>query len=246
MGRLKPGDAAEKGVSDFVTRVDHEAESRIVARIRAAFPSHRILAEEGGGDPAGGPEGAGSGWLWVIDPLDGTTNFLHGYPAYSVSIAALRDGVPEVGVVASAATGETWTAVRGRGAFRNGERIRVSGVDRLGPALIGTGFPFKALDRLPLYLRQFDRILRRTSGIRRAGSAAMDLCHVASGYLDGFWELVLAPWDVAAGVLMVREAGGIVTRLDGSEPGTESGSLLAGNPVVYAALGDILIQDNDL
>ncbi len=246
LGRVRPGDAEEKGASDFVTYVDHEAESRIVARIRTTFPDHRILAEEGGGDPVGGPEGAGSGWLWVIDPLDGTTNFLHGYPAYSVSIAALRDGVAEVGVVASAATGETWTAVRGRGAFRDGEPIRVSDVDRLGPALIGTGFPFKALDRLPLYLRQFDRILRRTSGIRRAGSAALDLCHVASGYLDGFWELVLAPWDIAAGSLMVREAGGIVTRMDGSEPGTESGSLLAGNPAVYAALGDILSQDNDL
>jgi myo-inositol-1(or 4)-monophosphatase len=213
-------------------------------------PPDRLAARapEFGAAPSGVASSVGraEGWLWVIDPLDGTTNYLHGYPAYSVSIAVLRDGVTEVGVVASAATGETWTAVRGQGAFRNGEPIRVSAVDRLGAALIGTGFPFKAVDRLPAYLRQFDRILRRTSGIRRAGSAAMDLCHVASGYLDGFWELVLAPWDVAAGTLMVLEAGGLVTRLDGSEPGVESGSLLAGNPAVYLALRDILIQDNDL
>jgi myo-inositol-1(or 4)-monophosphatase len=247
LGRVRPERISEKGISDFVSHVDHEAEARIVARIRASFPGHRILAEEGGGADAGGPASSpDSGWLWVIDPLDGTTNYLHGYPAFSVSIAALRDGVPQAGVVVAPATGETWTAVHGQGAFRNGEPIRVSGLDRLRVALIGTGFPFKALDLLPAYLRQFDRVLRNTAGIRRAGSAALDLCHVASGYFDGFWELVLAPGDVAAGILMIREAGGIVSRLDGGDVGMESGSLLAGTPSVHAALGAILNQDNDL
>lgn len=247
LGRVRPEHISEKGISDFVSHVDHEAEARIVSRIRASFPGHRILAEEGGGADAGGDGAAQDpGWLWVIDPLDGTTNYLHGYPAYSVSIAALRDGVPQVGVVLGPATGETWTAVRGQGAFRNGAPIRVSGMDRLRVALIGTGFPFKALHLLPAYLRQFDRVLRNTAGIRRAGSAALDLCHVASGYFDGFWELVLAPWDVAAGILMIREAGGLVTRLDGGDVDMESGSLLAGTPAVYAALGAILNQENEL
>jgi myo-inositol-1(or 4)-monophosphatase len=247
LGRVRPEHIAEKGASDFVSHVDHEAEARIVARIRAAFPGHRILAEEGAGHDEGGRATSHeSGWLWVIDPLDGTTNYLHGYPAFSLSIALLREGVPEVGVVLAPATGETWTAVRGQGAFRNGVPVHVSGVDRLRLALIGTGFPFKALHRLPAYLRQFDRVLRSTAGIRRAGSAALDLCHVATGYFDGFWELVLAPWDVSAGILMIREAGGIVTRMDGGDVGLESGSLLAGNPAVHAALGAILNQENEL
>jgi myo-inositol-1(or 4)-monophosphatase len=247
LGRVRPGDAVEKGAADFVSHVDHEAEARIVSRIRASFPDHGILAEEGGADPGGGAGASGaSEWLWVIDPLDGTTNYLHGYPAFAVSIAALRNGVGVVGVVSTPATGETWTAARGLGAFRNGQPVRVSGIDSLRSALIGTGFPFKALDRLPAYLRQFDRVLRATAGIRRAGSAALDLCHVASGYFDGFWELVLAPWDVAAGALIVREAGGVVTRLDGGPVGLESGSLLAGNPRMHAELGAILNQVNDL
>lgn len=245
LGRVRPEDAPEKAASDFVTHVDHEAESRIVDRIRAAFPDHSILAEEGSGKrPSGAADNAG--WLWVIDPLDGTTNYLHGYPAFSVSIAALRNGIPEVAVVGAAATDDTWSAVRGEGSFRNGEPVGVSGRRDLRSALIGTGFPFKALELLPTYLRQFDRVLRRTAGVRRAGSAALDLCYVASGYLDGFWELVLAPWDVAAGMLMVREAGGIVTRGDGSAVSMESGSLLAGNIEIHAALLAILSQDNEL
>ncbi len=180
------------------------------------------------------------GWLWVIDPLDGTTNYLHQYPMYSVSVAALLDGTPAVGVVINSITGDTWTALRARGAFLNNVRIAVSRTALLEHALIGTGFPFKALELMPLYLSQFDRVTRASAGVRRAGSAALDLCHLATGYVDGFWELWLAPWDVAAGTLIVREAGGVVTTMDGNDDVLAAGSLLAGNPTVYEALAGIL------
>jgi myo-inositol-1(or 4)-monophosphatase len=178
----------------------------------------------------------GQDWTWIIDPLDGTTNYLHGYPVYAVSIARRAGGELEAAVVLNSATGEEWTAVRGGGAYLNGARIRVSQIDRLPRALIGTGFPFKALHLLPR-TRAARGGPSRHSGVRRAGSAALDLCHVATGWFDGFWELTLAPWDVAAGALIVREAGGVVTRLDGSEDVLGHGSILAGNPAIHAALG---------
>jgi myo-inositol-1(or 4)-monophosphatase len=248
VGRVPAAEWTAKGTSDFVTHVDREAEARIVARIAADFPEHRILAEEQAtGSPAETAAGRyvtdplSDGWVWVIDPLDGTTNFLHRYPMYSVSIAALLDGEPAVGVVMNSVTGETWTAMRGLGAHLDGRALAVSDTTRIEHALIGTGFPFKALDLMPRYLGQFDRVIRHCSGIRRAGSAALDLCHVASGWFDGFWELVLAPWDVAAGVLIVREAGGLITRLDGVDTEVmRAGSLLAGNATVHAALASIL------
>jgi myo-inositol-1(or 4)-monophosphatase len=250
LGRVPADDWAEKGVHDFVTAVDREAEATIIGCLLDAFPDHRFLAEEQATSPLAEPAGRfvrdprTPGWTWVIDPLDGTTNYLHRYPMYSVSIAALRDGEPQIGVVMHGATGETWTAIRDRGAFRDGTRIEVSGTNRLEHALIGTGFPFKALDRMPEYLGQFDRVIRRCAGIRRAGSAALDLCHLASGYFDGFWELVLAPWDIAAGILIVREAGGRVTDLDGNADVIRGGSVLAGNPFVHAALASILTGED--
>jgi len=268
LGTVLETEWEEKGVHDFVTRVDREAESRIVARVRAAYPDHAILAEEestgagpvaasnragrharggeggaagagasGGGDPSGARR---PGWLWIIDPLDGTTNYLHGYPMYAVSIAALKDGELAVGVVMHGVSGETWTAVRGQGAFLDGRPIRVSATTRMSSALIGTGFPFRALDVLPSYVRQFERVIHATAGLRRGGSAALDLCHVATGYFDAFWEHRLAPWDVAAGTLIIREAGGVVTRIDGDPDVLDAGSLLAGNPHVHAALMSIL------
>lgn len=241
VGRVRVEDWSEKGVADFVTHVDREAEEEIVARVRARFPDHAILAEEGTAVRVEtGAAGAEPDWLWIIDPLDGTTNFLHGYPMYAVSIGVAHHGTPVAGVVLASATGEEWTAVRGAGARLGGEPIHVSEIADLKQALIGTGFPFKATDLLPRYLRQFDRILRGTSGIRRAGSAALDLCHLATGYFDGFWELVLSPWDVAAGTLIVREAGGIVTTLDGDADVLRLGPVLAGNPAVYDALGTLL------
>jgi len=244
LGQVHRSEWSAKGAADFVTYVDREAEEEIVGVIRASYPDHTIIAEEGtGAEPAGGDGDRSSNtspWTWVIDPLDGTTNYLHRYPMYAVSIAVLMKGEPTVGVVASGATGEEWTAIRGRGAKLDDQAIRVSEVNRLEEALIGTGFPFKALDQLPDYLVQFDRVLRETTGIRRAGSAALDLCHLATGYFDGFWELVLAPWDFAAGALIVREAGGIITALEGELDLEGGGSVLAGNPQIYSELRHLL------
>jgi myo-inositol-1(or 4)-monophosphatase len=249
LGQVRVEEWSQKGVSDFVTHVDREAEARVLDRVLNRFPGHRILAEEAESDRARTSlvpmAGSGQpGFTWIIDPLDGTTNYLHGYPMYAASVAVAEAGVLQAGVVINSATGEEWTASRGGGAFRNGERIRVSGIDRLPRALLGTGFPFKALELLPRYTRQFAMALSGTSGVRRAGSAAIDLCHVATGWFDAFWELSLAPWDVAAGALIVREAGGVVTRLDGTPDVLGHGSILAGNPALHAALG-ALLRDAD-
>ncbi|HSJ13660.1 MAG TPA: inositol monophosphatase family protein [Longimicrobiales bacterium] len=234
LGRVEVSAWGEKGFADFVSHVDREAEARILERIRAAHPDHGILAEE---TAAAGPEAASAGdWLWVVDPLDGTTNYLHAYPMYAVSVAVLYGGDPVVGVVVNGASGEEWTATRGGGAFRDGTPIRVSAIDSLAQALIGTGFPFKVPEYIPEYLEQLGLLLRASAGVRRAGSAALDLCHLASGWFDGFWELSLAPWDVAAGSLIVREAGGTVTRLAGGHDVVGQGSILAGNPHIYRAL----------
>jgi myo-inositol-1(or 4)-monophosphatase len=244
LGRVRTTDWSEKGAADFVTFVDREAESAIVARIHDRFPDHELLAEEAASErgPASGvlPEAGGEGWIWIIDPLDGTTNYLHGYPSYAASIGVVHAGVVQAAVVLNSASADEWTAVRGGGAYRNGERVHVSEIERMPQALVGTGFPFKALHLLPLYLRQFDRVLRNSSGVRRAGSAALDLAHVATGWFDGFWEMSLAPWDVAAGTLLVQEAGGRVTRLDGHGSVLGHGAVLAGNPTIHAALGEIL------
>jgi myo-inositol-1(or 4)-monophosphatase len=261
LGRVPADDWDEKGAADFVTHVDREAESVIVRRIRDRFPGHAILAEEAATAPAAvaaaaAPAGRGTvprdppgtaaapadaaEWSWIVDPLDGTTNYLHGYPMYAVSIAASWRGTLMAAAVLNSASGEEWTAVRGGGAYRNGERVHVSAIDRLPRALVGTGFPFKTLHLLPGYTAQLAAVLRATSGVRRAGSAALDLCHVATGWLDAFWELDLAPWDVAAGTLIIREAGGVVTRMDGSDDVVGQGSILAGSRALHAALGALL------
>lgn len=237
IGRTPPEAWEEKRQSDFVTDVDREAERAVLAVLRERHPDHRILAEEGSGDAS--PETV-TAPLWIVDPLDGTTNFLHAHPHYAVSVAASIEGTPVAGAVIAPATGERWWAARGHGAFKNGRPVRVSAIRRLRQALIGTGFPFKTLHQLPEYLSQFDRVLRATSGIRRCGSAALDLCFLASGCLDGFWELWLDPWDVAAGIAIVREAGGVVTRLDGSEPDQKGGAILAANIYLYDELGALV------
>lgn len=241
VGRVPVESWSEKGRADFVTHVDLEAEEAVISYICERCPDHAFLAEEGTGSDGAAPQpGDGSPWTWVVDPLDGTTNFLHGYPAYAASVAVLDRGEPAAGAVVSAATGDEWTAWRGGGAYKNGRAIRVSGVRRLEHALIGTGFPFKAHHLLPEYLVQLDAMLRRASGVRRAGSAALDLCHLATGYFDGFWELYLSPWDVAAGAIIVREAGGVITTLEGDPDIMKVGSLLAGNPAIYDALRNLL------
>jgi myo-inositol-1(or 4)-monophosphatase len=239
-GRVRVEEWATKGVADFVTHVDREAEAVIAGVIRSAFPAHSILAEEEATAGGAAPAAVAGAWNWIVDPLDGTTNYLHGYPAYAASVAVVHEGTPVAGAVVHGATGEAWWATAAGGAFHEGRRITVSGIDEMAQALVGTGFPFKALELLPEYAIQFQRVLAGSAGIRRAGSAALDLCHVASGWFDGFWELSLAPWDVAAGVLLVREAGGVVTRLDGAPEVIGHGSILAGNPVVHRSLGALV------
>jgi myo-inositol-1(or 4)-monophosphatase len=208
--------ATEKTRADYVSQTDIDAQEVALAVIRDRYPDHQILAEEDDAPLAERLEAWDGAPLWVVDPLDGTANFLHGHPQYAASVAVAVDGVPFAGAVVSGSTAERWWATRGGGAFKGGRRIHVAPHRPLIDAMVGTGFPFKLLDELPEYLRQFDRVLRHSSGIRRAGSAALDLCYLAQGSLDAFWEVVLMPWDFAAGWLLVEEAGGVMSRPDGS------------------------------
>ena len=218
-----------KSPADFVSDVDTAAEETIREVIRRDAPGAVVIAEEGSPDvpPGDAP-------TFVVDPLDGTTNFLHGYPSYAVSVAVLAARAPIAGVVVNVTTHEVFTAIAGGGAFCDGAPMRVSGVADPARALVGTGFPFKHPHLLDAYQRQFAAVMRGTSGIRRAGSAALDLTDVARGRFDAFWELVLMPWDFAAGTLLVREAGGMVTTLDGSEPPLAPSAIVAGNPRMHA------------
>jgi myo-inositol-1(or 4)-monophosphatase len=236
--RLRSADVARlswqlKSHSDFVTEVDTAAEQAIRDVILSRLPHAVVLGEEL--SPSTMPRGT----TFVVDPLDGTTNFLHGFPVYAVSIGVMRDGVLEAGIVLDVPHDIRYTAIRGGGAWRNGQAIRVSPNADPSRALVGTGFPFKHLVHLDAYQRQFAAIVRTTSGVRRPGAAALDLAAVACGWFDGFWELSLAPWDIAAGVLLVREAGGIVTDLEGQEvTGVSGGPLVAAS----AALHDWLLR----
>ena len=219
-----------KGHNDWVTEIDQEAERIIREVLLAGTPGSTVVGEELN------PEAVGDGLVWIVDPLDGTTNFLHGYPQYAVSIAAARDGVLEAAVVLDVPRECCYGAARGKGAWLGGTRLAVSDTRDPARALLGTGYPFKHLDELDRYLEQFRRILPATSGVRRAGSAALDLSDVAAGRLDAFWELMLAPWDTAAGILLVREAGGIVTDLSGHDAELGHGGIVAGNPALHAWL----------
>jgi len=228
-GVEQPADPAawtRKGSRDFVTEVDRAAEALIAEVLLAAEPGSRIVGEELS------PAVATDGLTWVVDPLDGTTNFLHGFPSYAVSVAAAVDGVLEAGVVIQVPRNEVYTATRGGGAWQDDRRLAVSTIQDPGFALIGTGFPFKDTSQLGPYLGQFGRIAARTSGIRRPGSAALDLADVAAGRFDGFWEQYLSAWDIAAGILLVREAGGIVTDFAGRDIGIEHTAVAAGNPFI--------------
>ena len=219
-----------KGPADFVSEVDRGAEEVIRRVVAERHPDAVLIAEEST------PTVAQGDLTFVADPLDGTTNFLHGFPWYAVSIAALAKGTPVAGAVLNVANGELFTAVRGGGARRNGQPIHVSSITEPSRALIGTGFPFKHREGIAPYMGILPRLMQSTAGLRRAGSAALDLCDVACGRFDAFWELRLAPWDVAAGILMIREAGGVVTDLEGEPAPVASGPIVAGNPVMHAWL----------
>ena len=209
----------EKQRNDFVTKVDHAAEAAIIETVRKAYPDHAVLAEESGATP-GQAE-----YQWIIDPLDGTTNFIHGFPQYCVSIAIGHRGALAHGVIYDPTKNELFTASKGRGAFLNDRRIRVSKCARLGDALVGTGFPFREVERIELYTRQL-KTMMQTAGVRRAGAAALDLAYVACGRLDAFWEMGLSAWDMAAGALMILEAGGLVGDLRGDAGYLDSGEIV--------------------
>ncbi len=232
-----------KSPADYVSHVDREAEAALAEVVAARVPSAVLLAEEATPDTD-----IARGVAFVADPLDGTTNFLHGFPWYATSVGVLVDGVLTAGAVVNAATGETFVAAAGAGAHRvmpSGELVpvRVSPISDPVRALIGTGFPFKQLHHLPLYQRQFAAVAARTAGMRRPGSAALDLCDVACGRFQGFWEIELAPWDVAAGILLVREAGGRVTDFDGADVPVAHGPIVASNSVMHDWLLDVLQSD---
>jgi myo-inositol-1(or 4)-monophosphatase len=218
--------------NDFVSEVDHAAEEAIIRTLRDAYPSHAFLGEESGASAAS----AGAEYLWIIDPLDGTTNFLHGFPQYCVSIALRHKGVLQQAVVYDPNRNELFTATRGAGAFLNDRRIRVSATDKFEDSLIGTGFPFREFAHFDEYLRMFGEVTRRVAGVRRPGAAALDLAWVAAGRVDGFWEMGLSPWDMAGGALLVREAGGMVGDFEGGEGFLESGRIVAANPKVFPPL----------
>lgn len=221
--------ATIKARADYVSQTDLDAQKAALAVIEANHPDHAILAEESD-EPV---EEQLASWdgrpMWIVDPLDGTANFLHEHPQYCSSVAVAVDGLPVAGAVVSGSSGERWWASAGEGAFRSGKRIRVSTERPLIEALVGTGFPFKLLDVLPDYLGQLDRVLRSASGVRRAGSAALDLCYLAQGSLDAFWEEILMPWDFAAGLILVKEAGGVLSRPDGSDLDIRTGPVRGAN-----------------
>jgi len=219
-----------KQQNDFVTRVDHAAEEAILEIVRKSYPDHAVLAEESGA-AAGASE-----YQWIIDPLDGTTNFIHGFPQYCVSIAIRHRDALAHGVVYDPNRNELFTASKGRGAFLNDRRIRVSKCLRLGDALVGTGFPFKEGARIDLYLKQLGNMMQKAAGVRRAGAAALDLAYVACGRLDAFWELGLAKWDMAAGALLITEAGGLVADLSGEQDFMQNGDVCAATPKIFPAM----------
>jgi myo-inositol-1(or 4)-monophosphatase len=221
-----------KGHADFVTEVDKAAEQAIIETLAHAYPDHGFLAEESG---AHRPEKS-SDHTWIIDPLDGTTNFIHGFPQYAVSIACQHGGQITQAVIYDPSRNDLFTATRGRGAFLNDRRLRVSKRTQLKDCLMATGFPFRELDRVDDYLKLFKRVNACTAGIRRPGAAALDLAYVAAGRFDGFWEYNLKPWDMAAGALLVIEAGGLIADDQGKADYLESGNVVCGAPKIFEQL----------
>lgn len=227
---------SKKMENDFVTEVDQASENTIIETLLNAYPDHGILAEESG-RTHGNPDAE---HVWIIDPLDGTTNFIHGFPVYCVSIALAVKGKVEQAVIYDPSRNDLFTATRGRGAYMNERRLRVSKRTDLRQCLISTGFPFRPGDDFNTYLRMMGEVMQRTAGLRRPGAAALDLAYVAAGFTDGFFETGLSPWDVAAGSLLVQEAGGLIGNFTGDADFLEQRECLAGNPRIYGQLVTIL------
>lgn len=227
-----------KQPNDFVTEVDRAAEASIIETLQEAYPGYGILAEESGQTSGKGNNDAE--YQWIIDPLDGTTNFIHGMPQYAVSIALAKAGVVEQAVVFDPNRNELFTASKGAGAFLNERRIRVSKRLKLQDALLGTGFPYREFQHIDTYLAIFKELTQKTAGLRRPGAASLDLAYVACGRYDGFWEFGLAPWDMAAGALLVSEAGGLVSDLRGETNHLETGNIIAGTPKVFSPLLNLI------
>ena len=233
-GRPSGLEVARKSQNEYVTQADHASEQIIIEAIHQRYPEHAILAEESG-------SAGSSDFEWIIDPLDGTTNFIHGFPVFAVSVGLRVKGRLEVGVVYDPTRQEMFTAIRGQGAQLDGRRIRVSGRNSLDGALIGTGFPYRASGKWMLeYLEMFQDVMQHAAGVRRPGAAALDLSYVAAGRLDGFWEFGLQIWDIAAGALLIREAGGMVSNLTDDGDYLETGNLIAGTPKVHEELERML------
>jgi myo-inositol-1(or 4)-monophosphatase len=227
---------SSKQVNDFVTEVDIACEKTIIETLLTAYPGHGIWAEESGTE-----HGAqDSEFVWIIDPLDGTTNFIHGLPVYCVSIALAVKGKIEQAVVYDPTRNDLFTATKGRGAYMNDRRIRVSKRIRMEECLISTGFPYRAGDNLPKYLSMLGDVMPRCAGVRRPGAAALDLAYVAAGFTDGFFEANLQPWDVAAGSLLITEAGGLVGNFSGESDFLETGECMAATPRIYAQMATLL------
>lgn len=222
-----------KGAKDFVSEVDRDIETMLIELLSRAYPTHAFLGEETGGQVA---KRSGSDYEWVIDPLDGTTNFLHGHPQYSISLALRKEGRLFLGLVYDPLRDELFTAQRGKGAYLNNQRLRVSGPISLTDTLLATGFPFKYQQHIDAYLSMFKALFPHVADMRRMGSAALDLAYVAAGRVDGFWEFGLQPWDIAAGVLLVEEAGGLITDFNGGYDYFTSGNLVAGNAKVLKGI----------
>jgi len=230
----------EKSRHDYATAIDRTAETMIAETLLEAVPGSVVMGEE---LTPGQTSGRDAEVTWIVDPLDGTTNFLHGYPQYAVSIGCAVGSEPCAGVIHDVGRDLVYHAATGRGAWMGEQRLAVSTVTEPKRALVGTGFPFKHLEHLDIYLRQLGAVIPATSGVRRAGSAALDLADVAAGRLDVFWGLALAPWDIAAGVVLVREAGGCVTNQDGQDDVLQDGPIVpivAGNPTLHRWLLDLL------
>jgi myo-inositol-1(or 4)-monophosphatase len=218
---------------DFVTEVDKAAEEAIIGVLHEAYPDHAILAEESGAS-------GDSEYVWIIDPLDGTTNFIHGLPQYAISIAQAHKGVLQHAVIFDPNRNELFTASKGAGAYLNERRIRVSKRVKLNEVLVGTGFPFRYFEHVDAYLGILRDMMHKTAGVRRPGAAALDLAWVAAGRIDGFWEIGLSPWDMAAGALLITEAGGLVGDLSGEQNYLETGNIVGGNPKVFSQLLQII------